>query len=98
LAFLKRDKKYVFEELYEGYDWDKFNKKFFGDGFNGLLVVNDVEEEFKLNKIYEEIPIQIFEASMLEDKIEKLLKKSIELSNSSIYCVFHPKTEELISF
>ncbi len=65
LAFLRVDDQFVFDEESDG--------AYFGDGSNGLLVVQDLQDETVDLAGQSESAIKILQASDLEDKLQQLL-------------------------
>jgi hypothetical protein len=72
LAFLKVNEEYVFKK-------GSSEEAYFGSGWNGLLVVQDLDQETEpIDK--QDYPIQILQASEVEDHILEILRQ-LEITN-----------------
>jgi hypothetical protein len=72
LAFLKVNEEYVF-------DRSTSNGAYFGSGWNGLLVIQDLERDTETFE-EQETPIRILQATELEDKVLDILEE-LQLAN-----------------
>lgn len=68
LAFLRVEENFVFDD----------KSDYLGEGWNGVLVVQDLEEEETLDlEKQEEMEIKILQASEIEDRLENILEEVI---------------------
>lgn len=67
LAFLKQDGEFVFDS----------ETDYFGSGWNGMLVVQDIAEETLAFENQREEPIRILQASEVEEKLRTVLENAV---------------------